>query len=453
MCAKNVQEQQTTFPPVKANPSKDIFIRMLTKDLSLADAILDLADNSVDGARRTKKKPASYEGFWIHIEFSGDFFRITDNCGGIDLDVAKNYAFCFGKPDDRNPERGLIGEFGVGMKRAVFKMGGKFRVESTTANSHFVIDENVEKWRRNKTNWDFHFQEYEPGLEGVPREKIGTTIEVTSLHEEIASEFASANFRSELQQRLQAAHQDAISHRLSVKVGGFTLPAESITLKTSPKIRPGYFAMNLNGSPKKEAAPINVRLFTGISESDPKAAGWYIYCNGRQIVAAEQKDKTVWGQIGDINIPKMHNQFSRFRGYAFFDCENQSRLPWTTTKQGIDIESFAYKKVRPEMVRMTRPVINFLNRLDQEQELETTLIADAVNKAMDVSLFDIADVGEFNAERVLSAEGGPKLLRISYKKPADQVRKVKEQLEVTKISEVGEVTFDYYCKYEEIDVD
>jgi len=37
---------------LRVDPTKDLFISMLVKDLSLEDAIHDLIDNSVDGAKR-----------------------------------------------------------------------------------------------------------------------------------------------------------------------------------------------------------------------------------------------------------------------------------------------------------------------------------------------------------------------------------------------------------------
>ena len=58
---------------VKAIPSKKFFVSMLTRDIELKDAILDLLDNCVDGILRllqvhpapNKRKP--YEGFWAKI--------------------------------------------------------------------------------------------------------------------------------------------------------------------------------------------------------------------------------------------------------------------------------------------------------------------------------------------------------------------------------------------------
>ena len=51
---------------VDARPVKSFFVQMLTRDIALADAILDLLDNCVDGILRQKKDRSSekpYEGF------------------------------------------------------------------------------------------------------------------------------------------------------------------------------------------------------------------------------------------------------------------------------------------------------------------------------------------------------------------------------------------------------
>ena len=35
---------------IQGNPTKGFFIEMITRDISIKDAILDLLDNSIDGA-------------------------------------------------------------------------------------------------------------------------------------------------------------------------------------------------------------------------------------------------------------------------------------------------------------------------------------------------------------------------------------------------------------------
>lgn len=40
---------------VKASPTKEFFVNMLVRDLMLKQAIIELIDNSIDGARNIKK--------------------------------------------------------------------------------------------------------------------------------------------------------------------------------------------------------------------------------------------------------------------------------------------------------------------------------------------------------------------------------------------------------------
>ena len=70
------------YEPVNAGPVKSFFIEMLTRDIELVDAILDLLDNCVDGILRTEgnsldEKP--YDGFNAKIMFdeNSSLFLIT----------------------------------------------------------------------------------------------------------------------------------------------------------------------------------------------------------------------------------------------------------------------------------------------------------------------------------------------------------------------------------------
>src|SRR5690348_9458536 len=88
---------------VRSTPAKSFFVSMLTRDIELADAILDLLDNCVDGALRSRTEELtakdSLEEYWAHIDFDETMFRIEDNCGGIPWKLAKDYAFCLGRPE------------------------------------------------------------------------------------------------------------------------------------------------------------------------------------------------------------------------------------------------------------------------------------------------------------------------------------------------------------------
>src|SRR5579863_6009287 len=89
----------------KGSPTKDFFVRMITRDISLADCIMDLVDNSIDGARRVSRHRGQnpslpLEGFEVVLDPTASAINIQDNCGGISLNDAINYAFHFGRRKD-----------------------------------------------------------------------------------------------------------------------------------------------------------------------------------------------------------------------------------------------------------------------------------------------------------------------------------------------------------------
>src|SRR5690606_8396757 len=120
--------------------------------------------------------------FKISIRIEEDCFEISDNCGSITLDDAVDYAFTFGRKDDAETENFSIGVYGIGMKRAVFKLGSQIDIRSTYeadgSPSSFRVPINVEDWLASgDDNWDFDIEEAED------LEQKGVQITVTDLTE------------------------------------------------------------------------------------------------------------------------------------------------------------------------------------------------------------------------------------------------------------------------------
>jgi DNA topoisomerase VI subunit B len=186
---------------IHAEPTKDLFIYMLVRDIPLIRAIIDLVDNSVDGA--TQQSNENYQNFRIKIFLNKEYFKIEDNCGGITVKDAEEYAFKFGRNNDAEETPKSIGRFGIGMKRAFFKMGKKFKVESTTSSSKFIVSENVEEWK-NKEEWTFKFDEVHENGEYQAGD-LGTKILIEELYESVAEDLGLENFVSKLKQELTIA--------------------------------------------------------------------------------------------------------------------------------------------------------------------------------------------------------------------------------------------------------
>ena len=275
---------------IDAMPTKELFIDMMTRDIALIPAIIDLVDNSADCARKLKKGAGSLQGLWARLRISPEEFVIADNCGGISVDTARNYAFRFGRPLGAPAVKHSVGQFGVGMKRAIFKMGRKFLVESTTATSRFVVDVNVNDWAH-LPEWKFHFTELDEAAT-YNSDKLGTIISVTSLQSDVAEVFGLSTFEIELRSELKAALQDPIARGLAVTLNGIPVNAEPLTM-LSNELAPAYKELVYT----KMGKPVTVKLYCGLGRSSSRLeeraeAGWHVFCNGRLILEGDKSPVT-----------------------------------------------------------------------------------------------------------------------------------------------------------------
>ena len=197
---------------IQGSPTKTFFIEMITRDISIKDAILDLLDNSIDGAN--KINPNNYSDLFIEITINENEFIVKDNCGGFSLETAQKYAFRFGRPDDTPPTEGSIGRFGIGMKRALFKIGQNFEVETKTETDHFEISVNVAEWKEKKKSitdsneeksdvedWDFEYSEITDETNNL--QQNGTYIKVCNLHKEVSEIFKEDEFLNNLKDEIE----------------------------------------------------------------------------------------------------------------------------------------------------------------------------------------------------------------------------------------------------------
>jgi len=440
---------------IEAMPTKELFIEMLTRDIALIPAIIDLVDNSGDGAKRMKPQ-GDFKSFWARVVVSRDKFSVSDNCGGITVEIARKYAFRFGRPAGAPALKHSVGQFGVGMKRAIFKIGRKFRVESTTRMSRFVVEVDVDTWA-NDPKWEFEFKELDVTTTHRA-EDTGTTVTVTRLRPDVAEKFSLESFTTELRNELQTRLQDPISRGLATTLNGLPIDVEPMTMLSDPKLAPAHKKVIYNG---KNLEPVTVQLFCGIGRSNSKSeerldAGWHVFCNGRLILEGDKTDVTGWdSDADDVTIPGFHPQYNNLRGFAYFDSDNPARLPWNTTKTGLNTDSSVYRAVKLEMMRLMRPVVDFLNKLKEEKQRnedddEKGPLEKLVDAAKPVPVAEVETRPTFTPPVVKAPPKpkGPVMQKIQYQVPYLNVLEVKKALGVRTFTDVGIGTFDYFYNAE-----
>lgn len=134
-----------------------------------------------------------------------------DDCGGFSREAAISYAFRFGRPQGTPRTPGSIGQFGVGMKRALFKFGEHFVVRSATVDDEWAVGLDVAKWIPTP---DWHFPWIPFGDPEISRAKPGTEIIVDRLRPDVAARFGTTNFVNLVSELSKSKHRQFLARVL-----------------------------------------------------------------------------------------------------------------------------------------------------------------------------------------------------------------------------------------------
>lgn len=360
-------------------PTKAFFIKMLTRDIALDDALLDLLDNCFDGAVRSNFKKQDevdvdkpYVGYVAKLSFSSAGFTIEDNCGGIPLQLAIDRAFRMGRPDGGaidDADKGTVGVYGIGMKRALFKFGTGITV--TSSNDYPFVVNISDDWMVSDDWSDFDLEPY-AGADV----KAGTKIEIKNLHPSVSDSFSDKEWVKSFTRYISEHYAILIDKGFSVEVKFEDEAAAEVkpmpmslylsdVKEGEQSIAPSYYTGAVSG--------VKLEIYAGLIDS-PKSieqadvdsensigelrAGWTVVCNDRVILIHDRTHLTGWGRTP---IPAYHGQYSVIAGYVFLSSQDVAKLPLTTTKRGIDLNSAIYADVLSLMQGAIEPFIKFTN--------------------------------------------------------------------------------------------
>lgn len=453
------QEAKTIW----GGPTKRFFVSMLTRDIELKDAILDLIDNCVDGATRQLKgklrgeKP--YAGFEAQLTLSSKSFDISDNCGGIPQAAIKD-AFLLGRPKiDQNIP--TIGMYGIGMKRAIFKIGEEAAVDSYSSDGAFEVSYTREWLDPQNDEWDLPIEELKN------RKEKGVTVVVPTLRTDVARQFGNAQFINELKNAVSEHFGYLIQKGFSVYVNKEKLRPRTLQLFSteSPRksgVRPYDFEADYDG--------VHVRVTVGffrplikIEEIDEEAerpqegeqAGISVICNDRLVLSNDTSMKSGWGDGG---VPRYHPQFRGIAGFIVFSTDRPEKLPISTTKRDLDIGADIYLFARRYCMEGLKECTDFTNKWKGMEDESNKFFEEAKRKdaRTQVNLaakHGTAVRGNKNTKKLSAALPIPEkrnpMRRISFTKKEDVIRRVSMHLfgeADEKPSIVGQECFDRTLK-------
>jgi Histidine kinase-, DNA gyrase B-, and HSP90-like ATPase len=431
----------------KANPEKRLFISLITRDISLADAIVDLTDNSVNAAMRPLRNQFSSTADFhrifankqispkvsINVSVDRDSVVVTDDAEGIDFESAKEEVFRFGHSTQHQNARDRLSVYGIGMKRALFKIGDRVSITSNHKSGGFDLKLDVERWADDdKVPWTFPIQKRSPSAHGT-----GTKITIEKLHDEIRRRITDGLFETELREKLSKVYSFFIDRVVTISVNGKSVMATE-------------FQIGANFSHDKfKSDGVDCTITAGIASATgdkflADAAGWFVFCNFRTVIYADKSPLTGWGTTLPIFQPK-HRPFV---GMVSFTSSNPEALPWTTTKGSVNVDDLAWQEAKARMVTAAKPILRVLDsRYSQEgTEIEPMRISQLSGRSTNV--FEAAASNQ-RAFTVIKKEA-PKDVKVQYTVKLSEIERVRKHFARSKMSasEIGRKTFEFFLRNE-----
>jgi hypothetical protein len=283
----------------------------------------------------------------IDVDYNARSIVVRDNAAGIDFDSALHEVFRFGHSADYAQSKDRLSVFGIGMKRAIFKMGNKISMVSDHRGGGFELELNVKKWAKEKSvPWTMPITKRKPNPSAT-----GTTITISELHEEVQRRLADSRFHSELVDKFGKVYSYFLGRIVEVYVN-------------KKKVDGTTFEIGKNFSHDKfRANGVACSVTAGIASAaagdkyPADTAGWFVFCNFRTVIYGDKTPLTGWG----ATLPLFQPKHRPFLGIASFTSADLEALPWTTTKGSINEDSLVWQEAKLRMVAVARPVLRLLD--------------------------------------------------------------------------------------------
>ena len=337
---------------ISTEPTKEVVVDSLTRDIDVEACIFDLIDNSIDAARA--HFGSNIKKARIKIWCGKKKIELTDNCGGIDKEELEKEALRFGK---KSQKEGGIGVFGVGLNRAIFRLGLKFRIVTGKGNEFYRASIDAENYREDQGSWLI------PAYlsKKLPRGS-STIITISKLYPTTQEVTGKQTVRKSLTEKLSQRYALFILQGLRIEINSQNVEPKFTYFRSDSAFEKRDYEIKLDGdtSIRVEAGEhVRHRFKEDIdyksseNNSLSEEYGWNIYCNER-LVAGGQK------RIGWPN--SFHSQYYGFVGHIYFTSKNASELPWTTSKSSVDLNNENMQEAEEWMKKTTQEWIDFTNK-------------------------------------------------------------------------------------------
>jgi hypothetical protein len=336
------------------SPTKEVVVDSLTRDATTEACVFDLVDNAIDSARELLHGkapeplglPQSYVGFAIDLVVGSAGVEIEDNAGGMSAEDIAKRVLRFGRRAGRSHG---IGFYGVGLNRAIFKLGRLVELDADDGQNRSLLKIDVADYLK-KRSWRRPFEVM------TSSGKTGSRIVLTDPAPEIARDLSDPNWQGKVRENLGRRYHLFLEKGLTIKFQGQPVEPIYVRLRQDspfPKLQKSYKAGEHIWIHIEAGEHQNHRFPSELTKGESNPAdltreyGWSIICNDRQILEADRTEKTGWE-------PTWHNEYNGFVGTVHFISPSPDLLPWNTSKTDVDRNNAVYRQALGDMQSFTQ---------------------------------------------------------------------------------------------------
>lgn len=326
----------------------------LTTDITVLESIFDLIDNSIDAARDHILKgdlgvdkyglPKDYANYKIHLRLGLKSICIRDNCLGINQKTLSERAF---KIAESSNHKYGIGQYGLGLKRALLKFGSRFSMST---------DDGLFSYKMSFSNKDLSSSSGINAIEYRTSNIRKTLFVASDLKPDVAFELEYEPWLDNALRMLAIRYAIYIEKGLKISVSCPHHKRYASISGSLPNIRKSSKLTPTNTSFLKDG--VKVFIESGIhseyifpnekghsltkNRDITEEYGLYFICNDRVIVAHSTEKEHGWKT-------KWHSEYNGFVCVVRFVSEDPRKMPWNTLKTALRTDGRLFMETRNKL--------------------------------------------------------------------------------------------------------
>lgn len=285
---------------IDMHPPKEFFFCM-TLDITPEETILELIDTFIEWYMYYNNRNRLKKRGNIKIQITDEKFVIESNYPGPPKDMVSNL-LQFGRRVEKGCSK--IGAYGIGTKRALFKLGRDIYLKSDDGSEYFsvYIDKN---WIESKKNWKLKLET------GESKKKLYNKIIIRELYDGIKVEFRSPKFINDFRTKVKDTYAYFIEGKeVTIKINGENIkPFNFRYVFEEGRTEPYYKKLFVDG--------IFIKILAGVTKKENNTYGWYVFCNNRLVVKGDTSDRMGFDNYNNVIYKSPDHDI--FLGLIFFN--------------------------------------------------------------------------------------------------------------------------------------